>query len=153
MTSLAIMFSSEKSFFPDKRDSSFPARLLTFDLVEHRKHQSLLGRYTKDNFKACSDNRTNFPTVSGVRNNASLKSWHFATPPTVFSRNDVWGKTAEITYWWCVVTLIWVVLLIGWKFTSLLVASQNVGCLVGLDKHHLVRTIRSKIKGKIINTK
>ena len=95
------VFLRKVASFPDKRDSSFPARLLTFDLVEHRKHQSLLGRYTKDNFKACSDNRTNLPTVSGVRNNASLKSWHFATPPTVSSRNDVWGTTAEITYWWC----------------------------------------------------
>ena len=36
---------------------------------------------------------------------------HFATPPTVSPRNDVWEKSAEIPYWWHV---IWVVLLIGW---------------------------------------
>ena len=36
---------------------------------------------------------------------------HFATPPTVSRRNDVWEKSAETPYWWHV---IWVVLLIGW---------------------------------------
>ena len=37
---------------------------------------------------------------------------HFATPPTVFPRNDVWETSAEIPYWWRVTTQIWVVLLI-----------------------------------------
>ena len=36
---------------------------------------------------------------------------HFATPPTVSPRNDVWEKSAETPYWWHV---IWLVLLIGW---------------------------------------
>ena len=38
---------------------------------------------------------------------------HFATPPTVCPRNDVWATSAEIPYWWRVTTQIWVVLLIG----------------------------------------
>ena len=49
---------------------------------------------------------------------------HFATPPVVYPRNDVWETSAEIPYWWRVTTQIWVVLLIGriareiWPWTS-----------------------------------
>ena len=47
-------------------------------------------------------------------------SRHFATPPLVSPRNDVWETSTEIPYWWPITTLIWVVLLIGWrKFPSL----------------------------------
>ena len=38
---------------------------------------------------------------------------HFATSPLASPRNDVWGTSAEIPYWWRVTTQIWVVLLIG----------------------------------------
>ena len=41
-------------------------------------------------------------------------SRHFATSPLVSPRNDVWGTSAEIPYWWRVTTQIWLVLLIGW---------------------------------------
>ena len=40
-------------------------------------------------------------------------SRHLATIPLVSSPNDVWETSAEIPYWWCVTTQIWVVLLIG----------------------------------------
>ena len=46
-------------------------------------------------------------------------SRHFATSPLVSPRNDVWGTSAEIPYWWRVTTQNWVLLLIGWsKFPS-----------------------------------
>ena len=35
-----------------------------------------------------------------------------------FPRNDVWKRRAEIPYWWCITSQIWVGLLIGWKFAS-----------------------------------
>ena len=40
---------------------------------------------------------------------------HFATPPLVSPRNDVWETNAEIPYWWRITIQIWVVLLIGWS--------------------------------------
>ena len=40
---------------------------------------------------------------------------HFATPPLVSPRNDVWETSGEIPYWWRVTIQIWVVLLIGWS--------------------------------------
>ena len=44
---------------------------------------------------------------------------HFATPPLVSSRIEVWETSAEIPYWWRITTQIWVVLLIGWgKFLT-----------------------------------
>ena len=39
--------------------------------------------------------------------------WHFAMPPTISPRNDVWETSAEIRYWWRVSTQIRVLLLIG----------------------------------------
>ena len=39
--------------------------------------------------------------------------WHFAMPPTISPRNDVWETSAEIPYWWRVSTQIRVLLLIG----------------------------------------
>ena len=36
----------------------------------------------------------------------------FATPPQVSVRNDVWGTSVEIPYWWRVTYQIWVLLLI-----------------------------------------
>ena len=36
-------------------------------------------------------------------------SRHFARPPVVSTRNDVWETSAEIPYWWPVTTQIWVV--------------------------------------------
>ena len=44
---------------------------------------------------------------------AGEKSQHFATPPLVSPRNDVWEMNAEIPYWWRVTTQIWEVFLIG----------------------------------------
>ena len=40
-------------------------------------------------------------------------SRHFATPPLVSRRNEVWETSAGIPYWWRVTTQIWLVLLIG----------------------------------------
>ena len=37
----------------------------------------------------------------------------FGDPTTVFPPNDVWETSAEIPYWWRVITQIWVVILIG----------------------------------------
>ena len=46
-------------------------------------------------------------------------SWHFVMLPLVLPRNDVWGMGAKIPYWWRdTITQIWVVLLIGWNFSS-----------------------------------
>ena len=39
--------------------------------------------------------------------------WHFAMPPMISPRNDVWETSAEIPYWWRVTTQIRVLLLIG----------------------------------------
>ena len=39
----------------------------------------------------------------------------FETPPVVSPRNNVWEMSAEIPYWWCVTTPIWLVVLIGWS--------------------------------------
>ena len=36
-------------------------------------------------------------------------------PPLIFPLNDIWVMTVEISYWWRVITQIWVVLLIGWS--------------------------------------
>lgn len=46
------------------------------------------------------------------------KRRHFPAPPTVSSRNNVWGTSAKILYWSLDTTQIWIVLLFGWKFTS-----------------------------------
>ena len=42
----------------------------------------------------------------------------FRNVTTGFPRNDVWETNAEIPFWWRDSTKIWVVLLIGWKFSS-----------------------------------
>ena len=41
------------------------------------------------------------------------KQKHLAMLPLVSSPNDVWEMSAEIPYWWCVTTQIWVVVLTG----------------------------------------
>ena len=38
--------------------------------------------------------------------------------PTIFLRNNMWGASSEIPFWWRITTQIWVVFLIGWKFAS-----------------------------------
>ena len=43
----------------------------------------------------------------------SENSLHSATPPLLSPRNDLWGMSAEMPYWWRVAIQIWVVLLIG----------------------------------------
>ena len=48
-----------------------------------------------------------------IKKRAWENSWHFAMPPLVSPRNNVWGTTAEIPYWWRVTIQIWLVLLIG----------------------------------------
>ena len=81
-------------------------------------------------------------------------------PPLVSPRNDVWETSTEIPYWWCVITLILVVLLICrastnqkhysglgsdatsvWNFCArfpdvisreIMMASWNVGCFLRL---------------------
>ena len=39
----------------------------------------------------------------------------FCDAITGFRRKDVWATSAEILYWWPIITQIWVVLLIGWS--------------------------------------
>ena len=66
----------------------------------------------------CHDTRIKCRGIS-TRNWPRLaweNSQHFATPPLVSPRNDVWETNAEIPYWWRVTTQIWVVILIGLKF-------------------------------------
>ena len=51
---------------------------------------------------------------SGIQDLESrIQAWesrrHFATPPLVSQRNDVWEKSTEIPYWWRVTTQIWVI--------------------------------------------
>ena len=45
---------------------------------------------------------------------------------------DVWETSAEILYWWRVITQIWVVLLIGRAAWEIWLASPNVGCFLRL---------------------
>ena len=69
-----------------------------------------------------------FPPKISESQQSFLIAWenirHFATPPVVYPRNDVWETSAEIPYWWRVTTQIRVVLLIGrvareiWPWTS-----------------------------------
>ena len=47
---------------------------------------------------------SNFETLLAWEN-----SWHFATLPLIYQRNDVWETSAEIPYWRRVTTQIWVV--------------------------------------------
>ena len=52
------------------------------------------------------------PMGEGV---ARENSPHFATPPLVSQRNDVWEISTEIPCWWRVSTQMQVLLLIGWS--------------------------------------
>ena len=57
----------------------------------------------------CHDTRIKCRGIS-TRNWPRLaweNSQHFATPPLVSPRNDVWETRAEIPYWWRVTTEIW----------------------------------------------
>ena len=55
-------------------------------------------------------NLTKFPFLFGMT---------FRPVTTVSARNDVWAKSAEISYWWHVTTKIWVGRLTGWsKFST-----------------------------------
>ena len=102
----------------------------------------------------------------------SMHLQNLATPPLVSPRNDVWGTSAEIPYWWRVITQIWVEPLIGWKFSSAsqkrypdmlvvirhmrsflrrhfagkpVVASQHVGCFLRLKlKLHMIFVKKNK---------
>ena len=59
---------------------------------------------------------TGFSVFAAQKWNKNLaweKSRHFATPPLVSPRIDVWETSAENPCWWRVTTLVWVVLLIG----------------------------------------
>ena len=65
-------------------------------------------------------------------------------PPLVSLRNDFWGTTADIPYWWRVTTQIWVRVLIGWKFylsnqkhnTDLVVAFISMEFLRSFPRRH-----------------
>ena len=60
-----------------------------------------------------------FSSLETCQSVAWENSWHLATLPLVSPTNDVWEMSAEIPYWWCITTQIWVVLLIGWiKFPT-----------------------------------
>ena len=60
-----------------------------------------------------------------MKNLSWENSRHFATSQLVSQRNDVCGTSAEIPYWWRHTTQIRVVLLIGWKFDSLVSPSRE----------------------------
>ena len=105
----------------------------------------------------------------------SMHLQNLATPTPVSPRNDVWGTSVEIPYWWRVITQIWVEPLIGWKFSSTsqkrypdmlvvirhmrsflrrqfagkpVVASQHVGCFLRLKlKLHMI-FVKKKQKTK-----
>ena len=47
------------------------------------------------------------------KNVAWENSRHLAMLPLVSPPNDVWETNAEISYWWCITTQVWAVLLIG----------------------------------------
>ena len=63
---------------------------------------------------------------------------NFRDTTTGSPRNDVWETSAEISYWWRVTTLTWVVLLSeanlqrSFRGETTLVASRNVGCFLRL---------------------
>ena len=44
---------------------------------------------------------------------------HFATPPTVSRRNDVWEASAETPYWWCIITQKWLVTCHQYRISAL----------------------------------
>ena len=56
----------------------------------------------------------NLHSCTGAKLNAAWENiCHLVMLPLVSPPNDVWETSAEIPYWWCVITQIWVVLLIG----------------------------------------
>ena len=56
----------------------------------------------------------NLHSCTGPKLNVAWgNSHHLAMLLLVSPPNDVWETSAEIPYWWCVITQIWVVLLIG----------------------------------------
>ena len=57
-----------------------------------------------------------------------------ATVPLVSPRNDFWGTSAEIPYWWHVITQIWVVLLIG-RVENVLQPIRNATQIWEVSRH------------------
>ena len=56
----------------------------------------------------------NLHNCTGAKLNVAWEnSRHLAMLPLVSPPNDIWEPRAEIPYWWCVITQIWLVLLIG----------------------------------------
>ena len=75
----------------------------------------------------------------------SMHLQNLATPTLVFPRNDAWGTSAEIPYWWRVITQIWVEQLIGWKFSS---ASQKHYPDMSIVICHMRSLLRRHFAGK-----
>ena len=71
--------------------------------------QNLILRYSIP----CTATEENGTTLHAPVKLAWENSRHLATLPVVSPPNDVWETSAEIPYWWRVITQIWVVLLIG----------------------------------------
>ena len=63
-----------------------------------------------------------------MKNLALKNNRPFLTPQLVSQGNDVWGTSVEIPYWWRHTTQICIVLLIGWKFDSLVPPSRENQC-------------------------
>ena len=64
------------------------------------------------------DDKPGLSTYKATDIVAWKNSQHFATPPLVSLRNDVWETSAEIPYWWRVTSQTWVVRHICWKFVQ-----------------------------------
>ena len=79
-------------------------------------------------------------------------SRHLATLPLVSSRNEVWGTSAEIPYWWRDTTQIWVVLLIGCsKIPSHHDQSEALPRSGVVTRHQfgILRTFREETSGRV----
>ena len=87
-------------------DLSWAVSLLNSSLSEFQNNEM--------RFHKLHDYYESFPTWRGPHLRVNWEnSLHFATPPLVSPRNDVWATTAEIPYWWRVTTQMWVVLFIS----------------------------------------
>ena len=75
-------------------------------------------------------------------------SWHLVTLPLVSLPNNVCETSAEISYWWCVTTLIWVGLLIGRiKFSPWHTTYSDLGSDAS---NFLLSFLRGHLAGKLV---
>ena len=129
---------------------------------------NLLGKSSLPHFHFCLVTENSFPTNAvcwrGVvfeetkmvvkigKKIAWENSQHLATLPLVSPPDGVWETSAEIPYWWHVITQIWIVLLIGhaaweiWFNQSEALPRSGYWCIISME---FLRTLlRRHLAGK-----